>query len=133
MRKLLWALMAVAVSACGGVEMEQGQVAGEQPVAAEAAAQPTCELARELGYSEADVLSCEQGAPVEIEGYVANAEGEVSAQACNTYYGSCMGISGCSRAVGEGYSYTECGSWKYVWMTVCDGVKTGWGVGGCVW
>lgn len=91
-----------------------------------------CALATELGLGETAVQSCLAGAPISNRGVLAPLPTRPAAtQACNTYYGSCSGISGCSRAVGEGWELTNCGSFLYSWMTICNGQPTGWGTGFC--
>ncbi|MFP2908413.1 hypothetical protein ACLESD_25840 [Pyxidicoccus sp. 3LFB2] len=49
------------------------------------------------------------------------------------YHGPCTSFGGCSTATGGGYSHTQCGSWLYAWLRVCDGRPVGWGYGACAW
>jgi hypothetical protein len=138
---LLWILFAIGVSACGGVETDVSQAAADAQIGmADTVATPQCQLARDLGYSEADVLSCLEGTPVKTNDSsessktpTSNPKGTVTAQACNTYYGRCTSWYGCSKAEGEGWAHTSCGSWHYAWLTVCNGEATGWGEGLCAW
>lgn len=92
-----------------------------------------CALARDLGLGETALQSCLAGSPISSRGVLAPLPTRPAAtQACNTYYGTCSGVNGCSRAVGEGWELTNCGSFLYSWMTICNGQPSGWGVGFCL-
>lgn len=91
-----------------------------------------CQRAQELGYGDAAVESCMAAAPINGDGVIAEPSDNVFLAGCNTYSGACSGISGCSRAVGEGWQLTNCGSFIYSWMTICGGQPTGWGIGICL-
>ncbi|NMO16929.1 hypothetical protein HPC49_23425 [Pyxidicoccus fallax] len=138
-RGLLLAVSLSTLAACGGSEADGLEPPDEALPETEDDAPVTdntaCDAAASLG--ELDLLSCRNGAPVSADGRVAvgtgEMEGEVSAQSCTTYYGTCTGIGGCSRAVGGGWQFTVCGPFLYAWMTVCDGQPRGWGGGVCLW
>lgn len=129
-------LMALGAAACA-VESEETQ-APEPPAAAPTEADSKvmpelCPLAAKEG-GDLAVSSCRAGAPISDLGkLVTQPSGDVQSQGCSTYYGSCTGVYGCSRATGGGWQVTHCGSWLYTWMTVCDGQPSGWGTGFCAW
>lgn len=142
MSKRILLCLTMLVSACAvdpGDKTDPAQdvaAASAEAAARKASSEPKtedCKLAEELGLGKLAVQSCLAAAPINAGGAVAQLpDGTATTQACNTYYGSCSGISGCSRAVGGGWEVTFCGSWLYTWMTVCDGQPTGWGTGFCL-
>ena len=128
----------LAASACVGDEASR-QADAKDPLTTAGPQPPpspdveTCKLASRLGLGERAVQSCESGAPVDDAGNVAASPRDlVRPQACNTYHGSCTGVSGCSRAVGGGWQITFCGPFLRTWMEVCDGQPTGWGTDPCL-
>ena len=129
---LLW-------SACASVE---GGVEDVQHLDDQAAAEH-CELVLDQDPDDGlAYLSCSLGQPVNAAGFTAGDlagektpgdDSETAYKACNTYYGLCTGANGCSRAVGEDWEFTACGSFLYAWMTICDGQAASWGTGFCLW
>lgn len=90
------------------------------------------DAACQLAVDKLAIQSCLAGSPISASGLIAALPTEPQAtQACNTYYGGCTGINGCSRAIGEGWELTNCGTFLYSWMTICNGQPTSWGTGFC--
>jgi hypothetical protein len=128
-------LLAVLMSACTTDPADNtDQSAGSAEPGSQASdGKPgECKRAQELGYGDAAVQSCQAGAPINGEGVVAEPSDKAFFAQCNTYYGGCSGVNGCSRAVGEGWELTNCGSFLYSWMTICDGEPSSWGTGFCL-
>ncbi len=129
-------LMTLGAAACAveSEEVQAPEVPAVTPTEGDSKVMPElCPLAAKEG-GDLAVSSCQASAPITDLGKLATQPaGDVQSQACSTYYGSCTGISGCSRATGEGWQFTKCGSWLYAWMTVCNGQPSGWGTGFCAW
>jgi hypothetical protein len=139
MMNRLGVCLLVLISACAVEADTDGEV--EQALAGSAAeaAQPAdpgpavCKPAEAYDAGKLAVRSCLAGVPINVSGLLAEpTTGAASTQSCATYYGSCSGGNGCSRAVGGGWQFTACGSFLFAWMTICDGQPTGWGTGFCL-
>ena len=137
---VMGALALAAVGCMADDDPPVGEPAAEESEAAAAddALAMDCSGAAALGGDRAET-SCELGVPVDLDGVPADereGDGETSelvARTCNTYYGGCTGIwYGCSRAAGEGWEVTACGSFLYAWLTICDGAPSAWGTGFCI-
>lgn len=82
-------------------------------------------------------LSCQRGMPVNEQGFtpadlgIQAGEEDFRTEACEYYTGACTYSDGCSVARGEGWVYTECGSYIYAWMLICDGEYVGYGSWPC--